>query len=137
MSPLEDGDGEPGLLAEINTTPLVDVMLVLLIVFMVTMPVLTHALKVDLPRTQASPLDRPPARVTLTIDATGALRLDDAPVAADALGERLRQAASVSSDIELHIAADRAVPFERVTDAMSAARTAGLTKIGFVTQPRP
>ncbi len=142
MSPLEpagsqSGDQDDGWLAEINTTPLVDVMLVLLIVFMVTMPVLTHSLEVELPRASATPQSAATQRLTVTIDAQGALSLDGQPRSPDSLRGLLADARMRNADTELHIAADRTVPFERVTDTMAMASAVGLTRIGFVTEPRP
>jgi biopolymer transport protein ExbD len=144
MSPLDpgnlagelSGDDEGNWLAEINTTPLVDVMLVLLIVFMVTMPVLTHTLEVELPRASATP-QRPAAqRLTVAIDRQGALSLDGQPLSRDHLRGRLADAQARDADTELHIAADRSVAFEQVTDTMALASAVGLTRIGFVTEPR-
>jgi biopolymer transport protein ExbD len=121
-------------MADINTTPLVDVMLVLLVVFLVTAPVLHRAVPVDLPRVDAAPVDARRAPIRVSIDAQGSLSVDGEPVEVRALDGRLRTLAS-GADPDLHLHADRAVRHERVVEVMAAARRAGLSRIGFVTEP--
>ncbi|MGF6770970.1 biopolymer transport protein ExbD [Paraburkholderia sp. GAS199] len=135
MSPFA-GDDDDGLMNEINMTPLVDVMLVLLIVFMVTIPVIRHAVKIDLPHASSQKEDTKPAQVTVSIDAAGDVLWDDQKVDDVALQARIAQAAQANPQPELHLDADRKVPYEKVAEVMSAAQAGGLTKIGFVTQPK-
>jgi len=125
-------------MAEINTTPLVDVMLVLLVVFIITAPLLTHAIRLDLPSAKAPTANERPVTVTVSIDADGRLFWNDAPVAdADALRERLAEAATADPQPELHLRADRQVRYQTLAEVMSAAQEAGIGRIGFVTDPRP
>ncbi len=122
-------------MAEINVTPLVDVMLVLLVIFIITAPLLARALKVDLPRADAPPAAVQPQTIQLSIDATGALRWNAEPVAEEDLGRRLAVAAAESPQPELHVGADRAARFEYVAAVLAAAQKAGMRQIGFVTEP--
>ncbi len=123
-------------IAEINTTPLVDVMLVLLVIFILTAPLFNPGIPVDLPRTQAKPLDEPPRVVQLALDAEGRLYIDGETVAPEALTQRLGATIVAGRPLpEVHLRADRGTRYERVTDAMAAAQRAGLTKIAFVTSP--
>ena len=135
MSPFA-GDDDDGLMNEINMTPLVDVMLVLLIVFMVTIPVIRHAVKIDLPHASSQKEDTKPAQVTVAIDADGNVLWDDQKVDDAALSAKIAEAAQANPQPELHLDADRKVPYEKVAQVMSAAQAGGLTKIGFVTQPK-
>ncbi|WCM20952.1 biopolymer transporter ExbD [Paraburkholderia bryophila] len=135
MSPFASDDDD-GLMNEINMTPLVDVMLVLLIVFMVTIPVIRHAVKIDLPHASSQKEDTKPAQVTVAIDADGNVLWDDQKVDEAALSTKIAQAAQADPQPELHLDADRKVPYEKVAEVMSAAQAGGLTKIGFVTQPK-
>ncbi|MFC0399029.1 ExbD/TolR family protein [Paraburkholderia rhizosphaerae] len=136
MSPFA-GDDDDGLMNEINMTPLVDVMLVLLIVFMVTIPVIRHAVKIDLPHASSQKEDTKPAQVTVSIDADGNVMWDEKKISDDELRAKIAAAAQQTPQPELHLNADRKVAYERVADVMSAAQAGGLTKIGFVTQPKP
>jgi biopolymer transport protein ExbD len=135
MSPFA-GDDDDGLMNEINMTPLVDVMLVLLIVFMVTIPVIRHAVKIDLPHASSQKEDTKPAQVTVTVDADGNVLWDDKKVDDAALREKIAAAAQANPQPELHLDADRKVAYEKVAEVMAAAQSGGLTKIGFVTQPK-
>jgi biopolymer transport protein ExbD len=125
-------------MAEINTTPLVDVMLVLLVIFIITAPLLTHAIRLDLPDAQAPATPDRPETVTVSIDADGRVHWNETPLAdAAALRERLVQAASRTPVPELHLRADAQVRYQSIAEVMSAAQQAGLSRIGFVTDPRP
>ncbi|MEM5437419.1 biopolymer transporter ExbD [Paraburkholderia diazotrophica] len=135
MSPFA-GDDDDDLMNEINMTPLVDVMLVLLIVFMVTIPVIRHAVKIDLPHASSQKEDTKPAQVTVSIDADGIVLWDDQKISDDTLQAKIAAAAQQNPQPELHLNADRKVAYEKVADVMSAAQAGGLTKIGFVTQPK-
>ncbi|TCO82031.1 outer membrane transport energization protein ExbD [Plasticicumulans lactativorans] len=121
--------------AEINTTPLVDVMLVLLVIFIITAPLFTHAVKLDLPRASARPDPLPPSAVNLSIDAAGALYWDNAPLPDAELPGRLTAAAAATPAPELHLRADRDTRYERVAEVMAAAQRSGLGRIGFITEP--
>ncbi len=130
-------DGPMRPMAEINTTPLVDVMLVLLVIFIITAPLLTHAIRLDLPSAQAPVSAEKPETITLSIDARERLFWNDAPLAdAQALRERLQQAAGRTPQPELHLRADREVRYQRIAEVMAAAQQAGVTRIGFVTDPK-
>ncbi|MBW9107637.1 ExbD/TolR family protein [Paraburkholderia phenoliruptrix] len=135
MSPFS-GDDDDGLMNEINMTPLVDVMLVLLIVFMVTIPVIRHAVKIDLPHASSQKEDTKPAQVTVAVDADGNVLWNDKKVDEAQLSAKIAEAAAANPQPELHLDADRKVPYEKVAQVMSAAQAGGLTKIGFVTQPK-
>jgi biopolymer transport protein ExbD len=125
-------------MAEINTTPLVDVMLVLLVIFIITAPLLTHAIRLDLPSAQAPASTETPETVTVSIDAKEQLFWNDAPLGdAQALRERLAGIAQRTPQPELHLRADQQVRYQRIAEVMSAAQSAGVTKIGFVTDPKP
>ncbi len=127
----EDSDE---VMSEINMTPLVDVMLVLLIIFIITMPVIQHTVKVALPRASSSRDQTPTDKLQLSVDAQGQFYLDQQAVSADALQERLRAQAAREPQPQLYIRGDKNVPYERVAQAMTAAQRAGLSRIGFVTE---
>ncbi|PUE44052.1 biopolymer transporter ExbD [Limnohabitans sp. Hippo3] len=127
----EDSDE---VVSEINITPLVDVMLVLLIIFIITMPVIQHTVKVALPRASSSRDQTPTDKLQLSVDAQGQFYLDQQAVSADALQERLRAQAAREPQPQLYIRGDKNVPYERVAQAMTAAQRAGLSRIGFVTE---
>ena len=120
---------------EINMTPLVDVMLVLLIIFIITVPVMKHAVNLDLPRASSQPLDAKPETVRLSVDAQGDYFWNERRIDQDQLKPVLEAAAAKVPQPELHLRADKSVRYERVAQAMAAAQQAGLRKIGFVTQP--
>ncbi|TCG03000.1 biopolymer transporter ExbD [Paraburkholderia steynii] len=134
MSPFTDDDDD-GLMNEINMTPLVDVMLVLLIVFMVTIPVIRHAVKIDLPHASSQKEETKPAQVAVSIDADGNVLWDGQKISDDALKAKIAAAAQENPQPELHLNADRKVAYEKVAQVLSAAQAGGLTKIGFVTVP--
>ena len=127
----EDSDE---VMSEINMTPLVDVMLVLLIIFIITMPVIQHTVKVALPRASSSRDQTPTDKLQLSVDAQGQFYLDQQAVGADALQERLRAQAAREPQPQLYIRGDKNVPYEHVAQAMTAAQRAGLSRIGFVTE---
>ena len=122
--------------AEINMIPLIDVMLVLLIIFMVTAPLLTHAIKVELPRASAEsdPIRR--ESIHLSIDREGTVYWNGEVVTEAAWRARMEQRAKLDPQPELHIYADGDIAYRRVVAVMSDAAKAGLTRIGFVTDPR-
>jgi biopolymer transport protein ExbD len=122
---------------EINMTPLVDVMLVLLIIFIITVPVMKHAVNIDLPRATSEPEQTKPQNILFTVAADGAYYWNEQRIEDAELGPKLAAEASKEPQPELHIRGDKAVRYERVAIAMSAAREAGVRKIGFITEPPP
>jgi biopolymer transport protein ExbD len=122
---------------EINMTPLVDVMLVLLIIFIITVPVLKHAISVDLPRASNQVQVTKPETVLLSVDAKGDYYLNDAKVDDASLATLLQAEAAKDPQPDLHIRGDKEVRYERVAQAMAAAQQAGVKKIGFITEPKP
>ena len=129
-------DDTDDVMNEINMTPLVDVMLVLLIIFIITVPVMKHAVNIDLPRASNQALNVKLEAVRLSVDAAGSYFINDVPIADEALAPRLQEAAAQNPQPELHIRGDKSVRYERVAQAMAAAQQAGLRKIGFITEPR-
>ena len=128
-------DDSDQMLSEINMIPFIDVMLVLLIIFIITVPVIKHAVNVELPQASNQKLLDKPENVRLTVDAEGAYYWNDIKVGDSDLQQRLSAAASQEPQPELHIRGDKAVRYERVAKAMAAAQRAGVRKIGFVTEP--
>ncbi len=122
---------------EINMTPLVDVMLVLLIIFIITVPVMKHSVNVDLPKAVNQPEDIKPETVRLSVDAEGKYHWNELTVSDDELHQRLEATAAQNPQPDLHIRGDKNVRYERVAQAMAAAQRAGVRKIGFVTDPAP
>jgi biopolymer transport protein TolR len=122
-------------MSEINVTPLVDVMLVLVVIFIITAPLLASSVRLDLPRTDAAQAGQAPAFVTLAVDKTGQAYLNDKPVNAEQLAQGLAQAAAKNPDTEVQLRADTAVPYGRVVEVMGAAQKAGLNRMGFVAEP--
>ena len=122
---------------EINMTPFVDVMLVLLIIFIITVPVMKHAVNVDLPRASNVREDVKPATVRLSVQADGTYYWNESKVADEALPALLQAEAARNPQPDLHIRGDKAVRYERVAQAMAAAQQAGIKKIGFITEPKP
>ncbi len=119
---------------EINTTPLVDVMLVLLVIFIITAPLFQQAVPVDLPRVASTPVGDDPRVLRLVLDGQGQVFLDGQPVDEAALPERLAALAAAPGAVpELHLHADRGSRYERVTELMAAAQGVGITRIAFVT----
>ena len=129
-------DDDTEVMNEINMTPLVDVMLVLLIIFIITVPVMKHAVKVELPSATAPRQDAKPETLQLSVDAQGGYFWNQNPVGEQELGRLLAVEAAKEPQPELHIRGDKAVRYEYVVQAMAQARSAGLHKIGFVTEPR-
>ena len=120
---------------EINMTPLVDVMLVLLIIFIITVPVMKHAMAVDLPVASSQPLHDKPQVVQLSVDAQGHFYLNQQALDATQLGLALQTEGAKATQPELHIRGDKAAPYEYVAQAMALAKQAGLRKLSFVTEP--
>lgn len=120
--------------ADINIVPLVDVILVLLVIFIVTAPLITQAVKVDLPEAESQPADSQVQPVVVTIEADGRLHWAGSPLTLAELEQRARGLAA-RPDAELHIEADRAVAYDAVAQVLAAAARAGVERIGFVTDP--
>ena len=137
MTPaIKDRSGSGAPLAEINMIPLIDVMLVLLVIFIVTAPLLTHSVRIDLPRVSTQPIMNKPEAVAVAIDANGDVfwngeRIDEAQ-----LDVRLRDAAKRDPQPELHLSVDRTTQYQVVAEVMGAASKAGIIRIGFVSDPR-
>ena len=119
-------------MSEINMTPLVDVMLVLVVIFIITAPLLVSAVKVDLPKAAGAATLEAPKFIAITLDRSGQLYVDDQPLDAQAVSAALRQAADRQPDTEVRLRADAAVPYGRVVEVMGQAHLAGLHRIGFV-----
>lgn len=125
-------------MSEINVTPLVDVMLVLLVIFILAAPVMASRLALELPKTEAAAApseDAPAAFVALSVDAQGQTYWDEQPIGADALRQRLQATAQRDPGTELQLRADTAVPYGRVVQLIALAQTAGLSRMGFVADP--
>ncbi|MDQ5881801.1 MAG: biopolymer transport protein ExbD [Pseudomonadota bacterium] len=132
-----DSPGVTQPMAEINTTPLVDVMLVLLVIFIITAPLFHQAVPVDLPKVDATRVDDKPRVLAVAIDGEGAVYVDGERIdAKEVHGLEVRFAAAVAGggDPELHLRADRGTRYERVTEVLAAAQKSGLAKIAFVTE---
>ena len=129
---------QPGPMADINVTPMVDVMLVLLVIFILSAPMFTSAVKLDLPKAQAPASQQPAeaATVTLAIDGKGKIFWNNEPIEREALEARLVDAARQDPQPELQLRADKDTRYEVVAQVMAAAQTNGLTKLGFVTDPK-
>ena len=134
--PFGTQDDSDEVMNEINMTPMVDIMLVLLIIFIITVPVMKHSVNIDLPRASNEAQNIKPETIRLSIDADGNYFLNEAKIADDELAPRLKAAAASVPQPDLHIRADKAVRYERVAQAMAAAQQAGLRKIGFITEPK-
>jgi len=129
-------DSTDEVMNEINMTPLVDVMLVLLIIFIITVPVMQHSVSVDLPQASVQPEDLKPQTLRLSVQADGSYALDGAAMDDAALEQRLQAAGLQVPPPELHLSGDKNVRYERVAQAMAMAQRAGVHKIGFVTNPQ-
>jgi biopolymer transport protein TolR len=121
-------------MSDINMTPLIDVMLVLLVIFIVTAPLLTSSLKLDLPRAEGAQTSDAPATIALAVDVQGRLFVGDQPVDKADLVQRVREAARSNPETEVHLRADSRVPYGRVAELIGAVQEAGLTRIGLVTE---
>ncbi len=123
-------------MAEINMVPLIDVMLVLLVIFIITAPLLTHAVKLDLPKATSAPNLAKRDSIQLAIDADGGLHWNGEAVDRTALRQRLAAAAAREAQPEIHLRADRVTQYHTVAEVLADAAKAGLTRIGFVSDPR-
>jgi biopolymer transport protein TolR len=119
-------------MSDINMTPLIDVMLVLVVIFIITAPLLASSIKLDLPVTDAAKAGEAPQSVTVIVDASGQDFWQDQAVAMDVLVRQLQQSAQANPQTEVLLRADKTVPYGRIVEVMGAAQSAGLNRIGFV-----
>jgi biopolymer transport protein TolR len=132
---LERTKGSPPI-SDINMTPLIDVMLVLLVIFIITAPLMTSAIKLDLPKTEAAkPVDAPKS-VSIIVDKTGQIFLNDQVISLTQLAESLSKTAQMSKDTEVQLRADEAVPYGKVVELMDVAQKVGLNRIGFIAEAK-
>jgi len=122
-------------ISQINITPLVDVMLVLLIIFMVTAPILQQGVNVDLPQVTVVPLTGKDEQLVVIVTREGKVQLNDSPLKVDELQKKLAAILQVRPDREIYLRADKNVPYGKVVEVMAAARNAGVRKLGMVTEP--
>ena len=119
-------------MSEINVTPLVDVMMVLLVIFIITAPLLASSIKLDLPKTDAAKSSDAPKFVTVVVDKSAQVFLNDKPIELPALAESLQASAKANPETEVQLRADAAVPYGKVVEVMGVAQKAGLNRIGFI-----
>ncbi len=122
-------------MSDINMTPLVDVMLVLLIIFIIAVPVITHSVKVDLPRADNTVNNIKPETINLTVSADGKIHWNESDVTEEELQARLTAEATKQPQPEIHIRGDRKVEYEHVMKVMASVQRAGILKLGFVSEP--
>ena len=122
-------------ISEINTTPLVDVMLVLLIIFLITIPVVTTSIKIDLPKESNAVRETKPENIVLSVDSQGAIFWYDTKITSAELGKRFAKLAAKEPQPEVQIRGDGKADYKSVGQIVSAARAAGMTKVGFITEP--
>ena len=124
-------------MSEINVTPLVDVMLVLLVIFILTAPLLTSAIRLDLPKAEGAQAGQAPVAVTLVVNPQGQVFFNDLAIPLSALAVQLKAVATQRPDTEVQLRADQTVPYGRVVEVMGVAQKAGLSRIGFVADTPP
>jgi len=129
----QGGDTAP--MAEINMVPLIDVMLVLLVIFIITAPLLTHAVKIDLPKATSNPNLTRPDHIALSINAANEMFWNGERIDPQQLTQRMAAAAKLDMQPELHLRADKTTQYQALAEVMAAAGKAGLTRIGFVSDP--
>jgi biopolymer transport protein ExbD len=132
------GDDEDKAISEINVTPLVDVMLVLLIIFLITIPVITQSVKVDLPQAANIPTQTKPENINIAVDAEGNIFWNTALLPSqDALLERIKQIAVLDPQPEVHVRGDRNTAYEHIGRVIVTCQRGGIQKVGFITEPDP
>lgn len=124
-------------MSDINVTPLVDVMLVLLVIFIITAPLLASTVKLDLPKTDAAKPGDPPKFITLVVDPAGQIYFNDKPVTVEQMRSSLVETAQANPETEVQLRADKGVPYGRVVEVIGDAQQAGLSRIGFVADAPP
>ena len=130
-----DFEDDKNSMSDINMTPLVDVMLVLLIIFIIAVPVITHSVKVDLPRADNTINEEKPQTINLSVTSDGTIHWNETAVTAEELDQRLQVEAAKQPQPEVHIRGDRKVDYEHVLKVMAAVQRAGVLKLGFVSEP--
>jgi len=133
----DQGSSSNDIISQINVTPLVDVMLVLLIIFMVTAPILQQGVTVDLPKVSSGPLAGQEEQLVVNVGKTGQIYLNDTAMTPEDLTAKLHAIALARPDRQLYVRADQGVPYGQVMRVMGAVRDAGLGKVGLVTEPPP
>ncbi|MFM0211368.1 biopolymer transporter ExbD [Paraburkholderia sediminicola] len=123
--------------AEINMTPLIDVMLVLLVIFIITAPLFTHAIRLDLPKVAAAPARQTPQTISLSIDAAGKLYWNGKVITLQQMRTQFVEAGKQADQPEIQLSAERSTRYEVIAQVMGAAQQAGLERLGFVTDPPP
>ena len=136
MSMSTGGGNEGGVMAEINVTPLVDVMLVLLIIFMITAPLMAHKVQIDLPESVAKPNEEPPGTITVSLKSTGETYWNDEAIVRSAIDTQLRIEARRTPQPAVQIRADEDTEYKDVATMMASAKNAGMKKVGLITTPR-
>ena len=137
VGPSEDG-GEDDVISTINTTPLVDVMLVLLIIFLITIPVVTHSVALVLPKETNQPTQTKPENITISVDREGNIFWNTALVPdSNALFERMKVVAVLEPQPEVHIRGDQEARYEFVGKIVATCQRAGIAKVNFITEPPP
>lgn len=129
-------NNQEGPMADINVTPMVDVMLVLLVIFIITAPLFTHAIKLELPNAQSHTAPEKPETITLAINGEGKLFWNNVAITREDLTARIAVASEKKPQPELQLRADKSTRYEIIAQVMAAAQTGGMTKIGFVTDPK-
>lgn len=129
------GNHDDEVMSEINMTPLVDVMLVLLIIFIITVPVITHSVNLDLPEANNTPTEATPDTITISVGASGQLSWNSTAISFEELEDRLTAAAAREPQPPIHLRGDRAVAYEQVAKTMAAIQRSGIQSLGFLTEP--
>jgi biopolymer transport protein TolR len=132
---MSGGGDDRGMMAEINVTPFVDVMLVLLIIFMVTAPMMTMGMKVELPRAEAPPLPTSEEQMVLSVTLEGKYYINEHEFTLEELEDKLRAIAASNPDQEVFLNADGQVPYEKVAQLLALCTRAGVPRMGMITQP--
>jgi len=132
---VQNDQNEDNIMSEINMTPMVDVMLVLLIIFIITLPVIQQAVKVDLPKANSVRNEVKPESVQVSIDAKGQIYWNSTPVTLKAYNENADKASQEDPQPEINLRADKSVQYDYVAKVLAASKRAGLTKLGYITEP--
>jgi biopolymer transport protein ExbD len=133
---VSSGDDDSDLNSSINTTPLVDVMLVMLIIFLITVPVVVHTVPVELPKASNVPTQTKPENIVIAVESEGEIFWNSARIADNAqLLRKLKEVAVLTPQPEIHIRADRNARYENVGKVVFAAQRASIRKVGFITEP--
>jgi len=131
----DNSNGASHTVSEINMVPLIDVMLVLLVIFIITAPLLSHSIKINVPQASSQPVEQEPKVIDLAVDAGGQFFWNEAPISADELTSRFAAEAVLDPQPELRIRADLNTRYEVLAQVMSSAKAAGLKRLGFITRP--